>query len=63
MTFVVDASIVVAWAFDEVNAAASGARERKEQSNDESVDPGRDAVFGQCISDRAPLAHEMGALA
>ena len=28
MTFVVDASIVVAWAFDEVNAAASGARER-----------------------------------
>jgi len=28
MTFVVDASIVVAWAFDEVNATASGARER-----------------------------------
>jgi predicted nucleic acid-binding protein len=28
MTFVVDASIVVAWAFDEVNAAASEARER-----------------------------------
>ena len=28
MTFVVDASIVVAWAFDEVNAAVSGARER-----------------------------------
>jgi predicted nucleic acid-binding protein len=28
MTFVVDASIVVAWAFDEVNVAASGARER-----------------------------------
>ena len=28
MTFVVDASIVVAWAFDEVNPAASGARER-----------------------------------
>src|ERR1700730_2651617 len=28
MTFVVDASIVVAWAFDEVNNAASGARER-----------------------------------
>jgi predicted nucleic acid-binding protein len=28
MTFVVDASIVVAWAFDEVNAAASRARER-----------------------------------
>jgi predicted nucleic acid-binding protein len=28
MTFVVDASIVVAWAFDEVNAAALGARER-----------------------------------
>ena len=28
MTFVVDASIVVAWAFDGVNVAASGARER-----------------------------------
>jgi len=28
MTFVVDASIVVAWAFDEVNAAANEARER-----------------------------------
>ena len=28
MTFVVDASILVAWAFDEVNAVASEARER-----------------------------------
>jgi hypothetical protein len=34
-----------------------------EQSRDESVDAARDAVGGQCVSDRAPLACEMGTLA
>jgi predicted nucleic acid-binding protein len=32
MTLVVDASILVAWAFDEVNAVAGEARERMHRS-------------------------------